>query len=292
MRRTCVPSRSRESSERCIARPIGSCCTTSPRTAGCCCLETRIRINMACRQPGDTRERDLTWLRGFFRHGHSRQTARPLIFAGSVGVAAPSGNPTLFRRQHGWFSGGPDWRGGRRGLVSRREVGARVVRRESGPPADRGWCDGHAPEGKRDARSETEHGSATRSALSSRATPETASPEATFRRSRPAFLGRLRRMAWFSPAKRRCATTTPSSVASAPRGCSFRFKAEMVSLFRRSRLETSRFNGATTADTCIRSTTSRAPGRRPLTSFAWSWRPAAGFSGKRSRRPTPWESKT
>ena len=34
-RRTCVPSRSRESSERCIARRIGSCCTTSPRTAGC-----------------------------------------------------------------------------------------------------------------------------------------------------------------------------------------------------------------------------------------------------------------
>ena len=34
------------------------------------------------------------------------------------------------------------------------------------------------------------------------------------------------------------------------------------------------------------------PGRQPLMSFAWSSRPAAGFSGKRSRRPTRWESKT
>ena len=65
-----------------------------------------------------------------------------------------------------------------------------------------------------------------------------------------------------------------------------------ASPFRRSGLEISRFNGARTADTCIRSTTSAGPGRRPSTSFAWSSRPAAGFSGKRSRRPTLWASKT
>ena len=35
-----------------------------------------------------------------------------------------------------------------------------------------------------------------------------------------------------------------------------------------------------------------APGRQPSMSFAWSWRPAAGLSGRLSRRPTPWESKT
>ena len=33
-------------------------------------------------------------------------------------------------------------------------------------------------------------------------------------------------------------------------------------------------------------------GRQPLMSFAWSWRPAAGLSGKLSRRPTPWGSRT
>ena len=81
---------------------------------------------------------------------------------------------------------------------------------------------------------------------------ETGRPEATFRRFRRAFRVRSRRMAWSSPARRQCATTTPFSVEPVPRGCSFRFRAEKVNLFQRSCLEISRFNGATTADTCIR----------------------------------------
>ena len=36
-------------------------------------------------------------------------------------------------------------------VVSRREMGARVVWRESGPLADWCWCDGQAPEGRRRA---------------------------------------------------------------------------------------------------------------------------------------------
>ena len=40
MRRRSMPCRSRASSGRCIARPIGSCCTTSPKMAGCCCRAT------------------------------------------------------------------------------------------------------------------------------------------------------------------------------------------------------------------------------------------------------------
>ena len=35
-----------------------------------------IRIGLACRQPGDTRERDLTWLAGFVPSAHCHQTAR------------------------------------------------------------------------------------------------------------------------------------------------------------------------------------------------------------------------
>ena len=97
---------------------------------------------------------------------------------------------------------------------------------------------------------ETERGCPTRSASSSLATPRTTRREATFRRSQPAFLARSRRREWFSPAKRRRETRTPSSAASAPRGCSFRFKAAMAGPFQRSRLEISRFNGAMAADTC------------------------------------------
>ena len=109
-----APSRSRESSERCIARRTGSCCTTSPRTAECCCLETRFESPWRASRQGMRGERDLTWLLASCVTGLSAGR-RDRDFRGSVGAGAPP-EPTLFRRHHGWFSGGPDWRGGRRAL--------------------------------------------------------------------------------------------------------------------------------------------------------------------------------
>ena len=88
MRRTCMPSRSRESSERCIARRIGSCCTTSPRTAGCCCLETPFESAWRVRPPGDARERDLTWLLASVGHG-TLTRRRDRDFRGSVASPRP-----------------------------------------------------------------------------------------------------------------------------------------------------------------------------------------------------------
>src|SRR5688572_8665153 len=114
-----------------------------------------------------------------------------------------------------------------------------------------------------------QHGS-TRSALSLPDTRLMARLEATFKRSRPVFLRRLRRPAWFL-AKRQCAAKTPFSGVQATHGCSFRFMAEMASLFRHLRLETSRFNGAMTADTSIPSTMSAEPGHQDPISSAWIW---------------------
>ena len=99
-------------------------------------------------------------------------------------------------------------------------------------------------------------------------------------------------MAWTSPA--RAAVRDDHSVLGrvGATWMLFPIHGGEVSRFQRSSLEISRFNGATTADTCIRSTTYGGPGRQPLMSFAWSSRLAPGCSGKRSRRRTPWESKT
>ncbi len=55
-----------------------------------------ISINLACKQPGDIRERDLTWQFGSSVRGLSPD-GQTLIFEDELG-AALSGNPTLFRR--------------------------------------------------------------------------------------------------------------------------------------------------------------------------------------------------
>ena len=155
--------------------------------------------------------------------------------------------------------------------------------RESDSPADRGRVDGDDCQRAKSCGSAEARGSTDSKRIVFTGDAGDGNPKATFRRIPAGCLVRSRQMVCFSLVKPRCATTTPSSVASAPHGSSFRFTAAMPSLFQRSSLEISRFSGATTADTCTRSTTLGVSGRQPLTSFAWSSRPAPGCSGKRSR---------
>jgi DNA-binding winged helix-turn-helix (wHTH) protein len=56
-----------------------------------------IRISMACGQPNETRERDLSWLLASLATGLSRD-GQTIVFADPLGARAPSGQPTLFRR--------------------------------------------------------------------------------------------------------------------------------------------------------------------------------------------------
>ena len=101
--------------------------------------------------------------------------------------------------------------------VAGRTLGAGRVERESDSPAGGAGSTVELPKGEV-VRFGQARGSATRSALSSRATLETGSPEATFRKSRPVVPRALHLLVCLSLAKRPCATTTPSSVASVPRG--------------------------------------------------------------------------
>ncbi len=104
-------------------------------------------------------------------------------------------------------------------------MGARRAGRESDSPAGGSRFDCDIAKGRGRAVRTRRVARATRSASSSQATLETASPEATFRRFRTVCLVRSRLLVCLSLAKRRCAMTTPSSVASVPRGSSFRFTA-------------------------------------------------------------------
>ena len=148
-RRTCLPSRSRESSERCIARPIGSCCTTSPRTAGCCCLETPFESTWRASRQADTRERDLTWLLASSVTGLSPD-GETVIFEDEL-LSSPSGNPTILRRNMDGSPAVPIGEGSGAALSPDGKWVLASSGREPGPLADRGWRDGHAAEGKRGA---------------------------------------------------------------------------------------------------------------------------------------------
>ena len=61
-RRTCMPSRSRESSGRCIRAPDWLVLHDISADGRVLLSRNTIRIDAACQAPGDTRERDLGWL--------------------------------------------------------------------------------------------------------------------------------------------------------------------------------------------------------------------------------------
>ena len=165
-----------------------------------------ISINMACKPRQDAREHDLTW--------QMASTARALSTDGETVIFVDPLAPLSLWQvnnlspKHGWVSGGPDWGRAAVELVAGRKMGGRRDRRESGPPADGRRFADHAPEGKPRAGPEARGGSPTRSALSSQAPRQTTRSEATFRRSRAAFLAPLHRKGWRSPPGRPCATTT------------------------------------------------------------------------------------
>ena len=106
-------------------RPIGSCYTTSPRTAGSCCPETPFGSTLPVRRPGEASERDLGWLMASFANGLSSD-GRTLIFADGLSGRTPAGNATVFRRSTDGspaVSLGEARRSGR--VVARRPMGAR-----------------------------------------------------------------------------------------------------------------------------------------------------------------------
>ena len=73
-----------------------------------------IRINMACKPPGDARERDLTWLMASMVNGLSPD-GETVIFVDPLGGRTPS-NPTLFRRSMDGSPAVPIGEGGRGAL--------------------------------------------------------------------------------------------------------------------------------------------------------------------------------
>ena len=159
-----------------------------------------IRINMACKPRRRCARARPDVADGFCRHG-TLTGRRDRDFRGSVGRHRTLRNPNALSPTA--------WMVLRRSRLERGR-GGRCLQTGSGcsrrperiwSSCRRGLVRWSRSRRETSSRSETERGSATRSALSSRATPETTSPEATFRRSRPVFLGRLHRMAWCSPAR-------------------------------------------------------------------------------------------
>ena len=259
MRRTCVPSRSRESSEPCTARRIGSCCTTSPRTAGCCCLATPFASAWSASQPAETRERDLTWLLASAVMGLSPD-GETVIFEDPL-AATPPRNPPIFRREYGWCLRRSRSERGREPRCLQTGSGcSRCVRSGSGPLADRGRRDGQAPEGRR--------GAARRRTMARRLEAHCVHRRHRRQQAQSLCSGDPGRRSSCDYAGRsgprrqgaRCATTTPSSasVGDAVDALSDSGRRR-PGRFRRSGSEISRFNGARMADTCMRSTAPRGP---------------------------------
>ena len=175
MRRTSAPSRSRDASERCIAAPDWLVLHDISADGRVLLSRNTIRINLVCKRPADTRERDLTWYGRSFASA-SQQTARP--WSSRMSWAPRPREPDHLSPTHGWFSSCRDWRGRRGDVVSRGEVGARVVWANlcllptgAGPMVTlpKGNCAGQGV-------SEAARGSATRNTLSSLATLLTAHP--------------------------------------------------------------------------------------------------------------------
>ena len=95
--RSCMPSRSRESNARCTARPIGSCYTTSPRTAGSCCLETPFGSTLPVRPLGKRVSAIWGGWWQSFANGLSSD-GQTLIFSDGLSGRTLAGNATVFRR--------------------------------------------------------------------------------------------------------------------------------------------------------------------------------------------------
>jgi hypothetical protein len=249
-----------------------------------------IRINLACKRPGDASERDLTWQLASAAKGISPD-GETVVFEDEL-LSSPTGNPMIFSRS---LDGSP--------AISIGEGSMAAL----------------SPDGK--------------SVLALRGAdlvlfPTGVGATATLPKGE---LVRVGNGAWLPDSKRIVFTgytaddtprgylqeipaglpraMTPSGVVladksavrdenavlggSVTRGRSFRFRAGMAGPCQRSHLETSRSNGATTADMSTPSPpASRGPGRQPSMSFVWSWQLAAGLSGKLSRRRTPSESRT
>ena len=212
----------------------------------------------ACRRPGDTRERDLTWLLASSVSGLSPD-GETLIFEDAL--AAPSGNPMLFRRSVdgspavpiGEGSGGALSPDGKWVLA----VGENLVLLPTGAGAMVTLPKGNVVRvGRRRVAQRLEahrlHGLHRRRQAqrlhSGDPGRHSSCDHAGWSGSRRQSGGARRQL---RPRSRRRHMES-----------SFRFRAETASRFRRSSLEISRFNGATTADTCIRSTTSREPAAR------------------------------
>ena len=93
-----MPSRSRESSDRCTARRTGSCYMTSPRTAGSCCPETPFASTWPVKPLGKSLSAISGWLVASFANGLSSD-GQTLIFSDGLSGRTLEGNATVFRRR-------------------------------------------------------------------------------------------------------------------------------------------------------------------------------------------------
>src|SRR5262245_38285966 len=94
--RRCMPSHSRASFERSIAAPDWLVLHDISADGRVLLSRNTVHINLACKQPGDMSERDLTWQLAASVKGISPD-GETLVFEDEL-LSSPSGNPVIFRR--------------------------------------------------------------------------------------------------------------------------------------------------------------------------------------------------
>ena len=282
-----MPSRSRESSARCTRAPDWLVLHDISTDGRVLLSRNTIRINAACQAPGEATERDLGWLVASFANGLSPD-GQTLIFSDGLSGRTPAGNTTVFRRS---TDGSP-------------AVSLGEARGGGALSPDGRWV-----------LAELEGNLIL--------LPAGAGSTVTLPKGDVVQFGRG---AWLGDSKRIVFTGDPGDGkprgyiqeipaglprAITPVGVSLAGKAAVRddnSILGRvgadvGALSDSRRRGPAGASAqawrhpasmeprrpirVYASTTSGVPGRRPLTSFASSSRPAPGCSGRRSRRPDP-----
>ena len=124
--RSCMPSRSRESSASCTRAPDWVVLHDISTDGRVLLSRNTIRVNVACQAPGEATERDLGWLVQSLANGLSPD-GQTLIFSDGLSGRTAAGNATVFRRS---TDGSPavslGESRGRRRAVAGRTMGARA----------------------------------------------------------------------------------------------------------------------------------------------------------------------
>jgi aminoglycoside phosphotransferase (APT) family kinase protein len=238
-----------------------------------------IRINVACQRSDEAAERELGWLVASFANAISSD-GRTLIFSDALSGRTPEGNPTIFRRNtdgsaavalgeaRGFGALSPDghWvlapiEGNLILLPTGAGSSVQLPKGDVVPIGRGAWL----RDSKRIAFTGDAGGRKPGGYIQD-------VPSGLPRKITPVLV-------CLSRSRQPYVTTNTSLVVTGSGGRSIRLMAAMPSLCQHSSPATYPCNGATTVDTCIRSTVAGTPRRLQSMSFASSSRPAAGYCG-------------